>query len=63
MTPHRCDTHLALLALASDVEGRSDVPQDLRDRAARILKLAPVEMPYTPPVVPVFAEPVHLTDE
>lgn len=64
MTPHRCETYLALVALAADALDRDDVPADLRDRASRILKLAPVELPYLPPALPVsqFAEPVHETD-
>jgi hypothetical protein len=47
-----------------DILDRPDVPADLRDRAARILKLSPRELPYTPPAVPVsqFAEAVHETD-
>lgn len=43
-----------------DILDRPDVPADLRERAARILKLSPVDLPYTPPAVPVsqFAEAV-----
>lgn len=64
MTPHRCETYILLAEFALDA-AESDLPEPWRTRAARILKLAPVELPYTPPVLPVseFAEAVHLADE
>lgn len=60
MTPARAEAYLLLAEFALDAM-ESDLPEAWRTRAARILKLAPVEMPYTPPVVPVsaFAENVH----
>jgi len=39
------DEFMALRRMALEIEGRSDVPADLRYRVARILKAAPVELP------------------
>jgi hypothetical protein len=39
------DEFMALRRLALEIEGRGDVPADLRYRVARILKSAPVELP------------------
>jgi hypothetical protein len=39
------DELMALRRLALEMEGRSDVPADLRARVERILKSAPVELP------------------
>ena len=63
MTPDRVNQWLLRTEYLLDILDAPDVPESWRMRAARILKLAPVELPYTPPPVPVFAEPVHLTDE
>ena len=60
MTPERANQFCLWGEFILDIIERQDLPADLRTRAARILKLAPVEMPYTPPPVLVsgFAEPV-----
>jgi hypothetical protein len=64
MTPDRANMYCLLAEFALDA-AESDLPQAWRDRAARILKLSPRELPYTPPRVPVsqFAEAVHESDE
>lgn len=55
--------YLSLLGFAADLMDREDAPADLRERAARILKLAPVELPYMPAEpVSEFAEDVHESD-
>ena len=63
MSPDRANMYCLLAEFALDA-AESDLPEAWRTRAARILKLAPVEMPYTPPVMPVsaFAENVHESD-
>ena len=65
MTPERANQLCLWGEYILDILDRPDVPADLRTRAARILKLSPRELPYTPPRVPVsqFAEAVHLADE
>jgi hypothetical protein len=63
MTPDRANMYCLLAEFALDA-AESDLPEPWRTRAARILKLSPRELPYTPPAVPVsqFAEAVHETD-
>ena len=64
MTPERASQFCLWGEFILSMIDREDVPADLRTRAARVLKLAPVELPYTPPVmVSDFAEPVHEADE
>lgn len=64
MSPERANQICLWGEYILDVLDREDVPADLRTRAARILKLAPVQLPYTPPALPVseFAEAVHESD-
>jgi hypothetical protein len=63
MSPDRVSKYILLAEFALDA-AESDLPEQWKTRAARILKLAPVELPYTPPVLPVseFAEAVHESD-
>lgn len=69
MTPARVEQYLLLVQFALDCcspEGFGHaLPPEVVRRAARILKQAPVELPYLPPALPVsdFKEPVHETDE
>jgi hypothetical protein len=64
MTPQRVEQYLLLVQFALDcasVEGYAHaLPEEVVRRAQRILKQAPVEMPYLPPALPIsaFAEPV-----
>lgn len=64
MTPARVEQYLLLVQFALDCaspEGYGHaLPPEVVRRAARILKLSQVEMPYLPPALPVssFTEPV-----
>lgn len=44
MTEDRANKYCLLAEFALDILDRPDVPADLRERAARILKLAPAEV-------------------
>jgi hypothetical protein len=59
MSPDRVSKYILLAEFALDA-AESDLPEPWRTRAACILKLAPVQLPYTPPALPVsgFAEAV-----
>lgn len=69
MTPQRVEQYLLLVQFALDCaspEGYAHaLPAEVVTRAQRILKQAPIELPYLAPALPVsaFTEPVHLQDE
>ena len=57
MSPARVEQYLLLVQFALDCASvecyAHDLPEEVVRRAARILKQAPVELPYLPPALPV----------